>query len=142
AIFDLDVREPTEGYADLRLRCLVSQPEPMVGYAVTCKVDSTTTRLAPDPTVPGTLGLIAAVQASPQPCVVVVQEAGPVPERGCHLGDVVGTIVARNGAVGLVSGSGIRDLDGIRSVGLTAFALGTVVGRGVWTITEVGGEVE
>jgi regulator of RNase E activity RraA len=41
-----------------------------------------------------------------------------------------------------VRGSGIRDLPGIRDAGLTAFALGTVVAHGVWTITTVGRPAE
>ena len=140
AVERLGVRDRTEGYSNLRLRCLVPQPRPMVGYAVTFKVDSTTPGLTPDNSRFG--DLMAAVAASPKPCVVVCEEAGPAPELGCHMGDVVGTRLARDGAVGIVSGSGIRDVAGIRELGLTAFALGTVVSHGVWTITAVGVEVE
>jgi 4-hydroxy-4-methyl-2-oxoglutarate aldolase len=140
AIEALGVRDPAEGYADLRLRCLVGQREPMVGYAVTVKVDSTTPGLTPDRS--RLSGLLATVSQAPKPCVVVCEEAGPSPERGCHMGDVVATMLARDGVVGTVSASGIRDLAGIRALGLTAFALGTVVGRGPWTIMAVGTEVE
>jgi 4-hydroxy-4-methyl-2-oxoglutarate aldolase len=140
AIEGLGVRDATDGYADLRLRCLVDQAAPMVGYAVTFKVDSTTPGMTPDRSLLETL--LDAIAASPKPCVVVSQEAGPHVERGCHMGDVVGTRVALSGAVGVVSGSGIRDVEGIREVGLSAFALGTVAGRGSWTITDVGVEVE
>ena len=140
AIESLEIRNRTEGYADLRLRNLVAQPEPMVGFALTMKVDSTSPDLTPDPS--GFNHLRRELFAARLPCVVVIQEAGPNPDKGCHMGDVVGTMLARNGAVGIVSGSGIRDLDGLREVGLSAFALGTVVSHGVWTITEAGGEVE
>jgi 4-hydroxy-4-methyl-2-oxoglutarate aldolase len=58
------------------------------------------------------------------------------------MGDVVGTRLANRGVVGIVSGSGIRDLDGLRELGLTAFALGAVVSHGVFTIAEVGVDVE
>jgi regulator of RNase E activity RraA len=140
AIEGLGVRDRTEGYADLRLRCLISQPEPMVGYAVTFKVDSTT----PGRTVEGSRfpAFVDAVSESPKPCVVVCEESGPEPLKGCHMGDVVGTRLAYMDVVGAVSGSGIRDLDGMRAVGLSGFALGTVVGHGVWTITDVNVEVE
>jgi 4-hydroxy-4-methyl-2-oxoglutarate aldolase len=136
----LGVRDRTEGYADLRLRCLVAQPQPMVGYAVTVTVDSTSPGRATGNSLFGEL--LAAVDRSPKPCVVVCQEAGPAPDRGCHMGDVVGTRLARSGVVGVVSGSGIRDLPGIRAAGLSAFALGTVVAHGVWTIAAVGVPVE
>jgi 4-hydroxy-4-methyl-2-oxoglutarate aldolase len=86
--------------------------------------------------------LLDAVAASSQPSVLVCQETGTRPERGCHVGDLLGGRAARNGAIGIVSGSGIRDIKGIRELGLSAFALGTVAGRGAWTITGVGGNVE
>jgi 4-hydroxy-4-methyl-2-oxoglutarate aldolase len=140
AIEGLAVRDRTEGYADLRLRCLAAGPEPMVGYAVTVTIDSTTPGRKPDSS--RLADLLAAVEASPKPCVVVIQEEGPAPERGCHMGDVVGTKLAQRGVVGIVSGSAIRDVDGIRELGLTAFALGTVVSHGVWTISRVGVDVE
>lgn len=140
AVESLHVRDRTEGYADLRLRCLVSQGAPMVGYAVTVVIDSTTPNQEPDSS--RLADLIAAVSQSPKPCVVVCAEAGPRPERGCHMGDVVATRLVECGVVGVVSGSGVRDLPGVRELGLTVFALGTVVGRGAWTITTVGVDVE
>jgi regulator of RNase E activity RraA len=140
AVEGLGARGRTQGYADLRLRCLVAQPRPMVGYAVTVRIDSTSPGGVPDNSRFGEL--LAAVGRSPKPCVVVCQEAGPAPEKGCHMGDVVGTRLSRLGVAGVVSGSGIRDLPGIRAAGLTAFALGTVVAHGVWTITAVGRPAE
>jgi regulator of RNase E activity RraA len=140
AIEGLRVRDRTLGYADCRLRRLVAQPAPMVGFAITCKVDSTTPGGAVD------RGLfakfLATVARAPGPSVVVCQESGPRPEKGCHMGDVVGTKIARDGAVGVVSGSGVRDLTGMRAVGLSAFALGTVAAHGVWTITDINVDVE
>lgn len=136
----LGVRDRTEGYADLRLRRIVAQAEPMVGYAVTVMIDSTTTGRRPDSS--GLADLLSAVAASPKPCIVVCQEEGPAPERGCHMGDVVGTKLAHAGVVGVVSGSGIRDVAGVGELGLTAFALGTVVSHGVFTITRVAVDVE
>lgn len=140
AIERLEVRGLTEGYADLRLRRLVAAAEPMVGFAVTIKIDSTTPGRNPDPS--GFADLRRVLLAAPVPRVVVIEEAGPCPERGCHMGDVVGTMLARNEVLGIVSGSGIRDLAGLEALGISAFALGTVVSHGVWTITGVGEDVE
>ena len=42
AIEAFGVRDPTDGYASLELRCLFPDLGPMVGYAVTCTADSTT----------------------------------------------------------------------------------------------------
>lgn len=140
AVEKLKVRPRTEGYTDVRLKCLIAQKEPMVGFAITIRVDSTTP--GRPYSAAGTAELRSALLSARKPAVAVFVEAGPAPERGCHMGDMYGTMLARNGVVGLVSGSGIRDLQGLRPLGLSAFALGTVVGHGVWTIVEVGCDVE
>lgn len=41
AIEAFEVRDPTEGYASLELRCLFPDLPPVVGYVVTCTADST-----------------------------------------------------------------------------------------------------
>lgn len=141
AIERLAVRDLTEGYADCRLRCLVEPSSvAMVGTAVTVTVDSTTPGRVPDRT--RLAGILEAVEAAPHPTVVVFEEVGAAPLRGCHVGDVVGTMLARRGAVGLVSGSGVRDVAGLGGLGLTVLALGTVASRGVLTIIDVNRAVE
>jgi regulator of RNase E activity RraA len=144
AIEGLELRDKTEGYADLTLRCLVAQPEPMVGFAVPIRIDSTTPGLN---TPPGAAQdalrrLLQVIAESPQPTVVVVEEAGPHPDRGCHGGDVIATALASQNCVGVVSGSGYRDLPGTRATGLTIFARGLTVSHGVFTITDINVPVE
>jgi 4-hydroxy-4-methyl-2-oxoglutarate aldolase len=144
AIEGLGLRDKTEGYVDLSLRCLLSQAEPMVGFAVPIRIDSTTPGLNTPPAEAqaGFQGLLEAIAASPQPSVLVVQEAGPNPDKGCHGGDVLATAVAAHGCVGVVSGSGYRDLPGTKEAGLTIFARGLTVSHGVFTITQVNVPVE
>jgi regulator of RNase E activity RraA len=116
----------------------------MVGFAVPIRIDSTTPALeTPAAESQATLGrLLDAVAASPQPAVVVVQESGPNPDKGCHGGDVIATMLASRGCVGVVSGSGYRDLPGTRATGLTIFARGLTVSHGVFTVTDVNVPVE
>lgn len=144
AIEGLEVRDKTEGWGDLTLRCLLAQDEPMVGFAVPITLDSTTPGLKtpPEEAMAGFQKLIAAIAASPKPSVLVVQEAGPDPDRGCHGGDVLATALAANGCVGVVSGSGYRDLPGTNRAGLSIFARGLTVSHGVFTIKEVNVPVE
>jgi 4-hydroxy-4-methyl-2-oxoglutarate aldolase len=144
AIEGLGLRDKTEGYSDLTLRCVLPQSEPMVGFAVPVRLDSTTPGLDTPPAElqAGLQRLLETLQASPQPTVVVVEEAGPNPDRGCHGGDVMGTALAAHGCVGVVSGSGYRDLPGTRAAGLTIFARGLTVSHGVFTITEINVPVE
>ena len=140
AIELLEVRDRTEGYVDLSLRCLLPQLGTMVGYAVTATMD--TTSPGPPPTDRRVLQLWRAVEAAPRPSVLVFQEVGPRPEIGCHGGDVMATIAHRLGCVGMVSGSGLRDADEVLAVGLHLFARGLVVSHGNFAVRDVGVPVE
>lgn len=140
AIEAFDVRDPTAGYASLQLRCMFPELPPIVGYAVTCRVDSTTagkgrpTRLHE---------LYRAVEASPKPAIVVMHDVSSHPERSCHAGDVMSTFFQRLGAVAVVTDGGVRDLAGVRqrAPGFQMFAAGVVVSHGIPIIVEVGNDI-
>jgi regulator of RNase E activity RraA len=138
AIEAFDVRDATEGYASLELRCMFPDLPPVVGYAVTCTVDSTT------PARPRQRSQLAAlyqtVYEAPKPAIVVMMDIGPQPLRGCHTGDVMSTTFQRLGAIAVVADSGVRDLDGVRqrAPGFQLFAAGTVVAHGITRIVEIG----
>jgi len=137
AIEFFQVRDPTTGYASMELRCQYPALKPMVGYAVTCTVDSTT----PLPKGKNVqFDFFRAIEAAPKPAVVVLQDVGPQRLRSCHAGDVLSTIFQKLGAVGLVTDGGVRDVDGIaeRAPGFQVFAAGTVVSHGVPRFIEVG----
>jgi regulator of RNase E activity RraA len=144
AIEGLELRDKTAGYVDLTMRCLVAQPEPMVGFAVPIRIDSTTPGLRTSSIDAQAMlrRLLETIGASTQPTVLVVEEAGPNPDKGCHGGDVIGTALASQGCVGVVSGSGYRDLPGTRAAGLTIFARGLTVSHGVFTIVDLNVPVE
>jgi regulator of RNase E activity RraA len=144
AIEGLELRDKTEGYVDLTMRCLVAHAEPMVGFAVPIRIDSTTPgRATPPAEAQASLRrLLDTIGAAPAPAVLVVEEAGPNPDKGCHGGDVIATALASQGCVGVVSGSGYRDLPGTKATGLTIFARGLTVSHGVFTITDINVPVE
>lgn len=137
AIEFFQVRDPTSGYASMALRCQYPTLTPMVGYAVTCTVDSTT------PLPKGKnmqFDFFKAIEAAPKPAVVVLQDIGSQRLRSCHAGDVLSTIFQKLGAVGLVTDGGVRDIEGIaeRAPGFQIFAAGTVVSHGVPRFVEIG----
>ena len=137
AIEFFKVRDPTTGYASMELHCQYPQLKPMVGYAVTCTVDSTT----PLPKgVNVQQELFEVIQAAPKPAVVVLQDVGPQRLRSCHAGDVLSTIFQNLGAVGLVTDGGVRDITGIaeRAPGFQVFSSGIVVSHGVPRFIEIG----
>ena len=130
AIEKFKVRKQTEGYASSELSCRFPDLPPMVGYAVTCVVDTT----SPEPTGPNRLAdLFDAVAASPKPAVVVMQQQGPDRPRSCMVGDMVCSSLRKLGVAGLVTDGGIRDVRGIRNraPGFQVFAGGLVVSHGL-----------
>ena len=74
--------------------------------------------------------LFEAVEAAPQPSVMVFQEVGAEPARGCHCGEVMATIGKRLGCVGVVSDAGVRDVEEVLGLGLHYFAAGCVASHG------------
>lgn len=137
AIEHFALRDPTEGYASMELRCFFPELPPVVGYAVTCTADSTTPdrgRFSADEAID------KAVRDAPKPSVVVIKDVGPERQRSCHAGDVAASIFRRLGAVALITDGGVRDLAGIRqrTPGFQVFAAGAVVAHGTTRFIEVG----
>ena len=141
AIEGLDIRDATEGYASLELRCQFPNLGPMVGYAVTCTADSTT---------PGEQGqsrlldVFDAVAAAPKPAVVVIQNVGHDRLRSCFVGDIAAAAYSKLGATGVVTDGGFRDGSGIRRQApeFQVFAPGAVVSHGSVRIIDVSVPVE
>jgi regulator of RNase E activity RraA len=108
----------------------------MVGYAVTAQVETVTQ------CYPASLDLFVdlyrLVGESPKPAVVAFQEIGGYPDYAAHCGEVMSTIFQRQGAIGLVSDCGVRDLPEVRALGFQYFARGAVVSHANFHIVRVG----
>ena len=129
AIESFEVRDRTEGYTSMELRCQFPELPPMVGFAVTCTMDSTT----PGPKRPNKRSeFFDAVAASPQPVVIVAQDLGPDRLKSCFFGDMVCAALRTLGVAGVVTDGGIRDVSGIgkNAPGLQVFAPGVVASHG------------
>ncbi|HEX2032698.1 MAG TPA: RraA family protein [Chloroflexota bacterium] len=141
AIEHFKVRPRVAGYAGAEIRCLIPGLGTMLGYAVTCKGDSTTegkdrrehTEL---------YRAIAAIQ--PLPAIVVIGDDGN-PGRinlSCHAGEMMATTMKRVGAVGLVTDGGLRDIHEVTALGgFHYFGRGLVVAHGQPCIYDVGATV-
>ena len=140
AIEDLNVRPRHEGFTPLSIRCLFPQLGRMCGYAVTAQVE-TVSRMTPlDKEI--FVDLFKAVDASPKPAVVVMQEIGGSPDLAAHSGEVMATIFKRLGAVGLVSDAGVRDIPEVLAMGMHYFARGMVASHAHFHIVRVGVPVQ
>lgn len=140
AIEAFNVRPRTRGYLGHDVRCLIAGMGTMLGYAVTCKGDSTSeARQVPREHQK----LYQAIVESPQPAIVVIQDDGRDKLHSCHAGEMMATTMKRCGAVGLVTDGGLRDINEIRALGgFHYFGAGLVVAHGNPLIYDVGTVVE
>jgi regulator of RNase E activity RraA len=127
AIETFQVRPRVAGYAGYDIRCIFPQLPPMVGYAVTCTVDSTTEGR----TGIGFQKLYELLETAPKPAVVVMQDVGQDRLHSCHAGEVMSTTMKRLGAVGILTDGGLRDVREVAALGgFHYFCAGLVVSHG------------
>ena len=122
---------PNEDYTSHEIRYLLPQLGPIVGYAVTAEV---TTNDADSPALPWE-DYYEYLEAAPGPLVAMMKDVDSRPGRGASFGDGMATLHQRLGVVGAVVDGTVRDLEGIRQVGLPIFAWGQVPGHGVFQVT-------
>src|SRR5687767_9122937 len=141
AIEYFGVRPRVSGYVGTGVRCLVPAGGSMLGYAVTCRGDSTTE----DKDRREHTELYRAIAAAqPLPAVVVIGDDGDPGKinLSCHAGEMMATTMKRVGAVGLVTNGGLRDVHEIRGLGgFHYFGRGLVVAHGQPCIYDVGATV-
>lgn len=132
AIELLNVRGRDKGFTPLDVRCLFPEFGRMCGYAVTAQVETMTTM---EPV--GRAGfpvLFEALASSPKPSVVVFQEVGGFRDYAAHCGEVLATIFATLGTVGVVSDCAVRDVAEVRARGMHYFARGTVASHAYFRV--------
>ncbi len=130
------VRGRVEGFMGMDIRCLLPELGTMLGYAVTVTVDSTTEGAPLDSRA--WYNWMKAMEASPKPVVVVFKDVGPFPRKSAHLGEVMATLAARLGVVGVVTDGGLRDIVEVKQVGLQCFARGLTPSHGNPRLIDVG----
>jgi regulator of RNase E activity RraA len=138
AIETFNLRPRLSGFVGYDIKCIFPELPPMVGYAVTCTVDSTTE---------GRKGigfnkLYELLMDVPKPAVVVMQDVGPDKLHSCHAGEIMSTTMKRLGAVGILTDGGLRDVREVRTLGgFHYFCAGLVVSHGNPICVSVGDDV-
>ncbi len=106
------LRDQMTGYATNELVCQFPDLKPMVGFPLTCTVDTT----RPGDDRPSRVDkLFDAVEAAPKPCVIVIQHTGHDRARCCYLGDMFTSTMENPGCVGVVTDGNGRDKPGIQN---------------------------
>lgn len=140
AIELLGVRPDEEGFTPLELRCIFPELGRTIGYAVTAQVETVTRMEKRDNRT--FYELYSAIDKSPKPAIVVLQELGAHGEYAAHAGEIVCSISQRLGAIALVSDCGVRDIPEVRKLGFQYFARGTVASHANYRIARVGVPVQ
>ena len=139
AVETFEQRLRVDGYVGMDIKCIFGNLPPMVGYAITCTVDSTTE---------GRVGigfneLYKILEKAPKPAVIVMKDVGNKISHSCHAGEVMSTTMKRLGAVGILTDGGLRDVKEVGNLGgFHYFCAGLVVSHGNPICVSVGDEVE
>lgn len=128
---------PNEEYTDHTIRCLLPELGSVIGYAATVEL----TTNDPDPPEVSWRGHYRHLEETEGPHVVVMRDADSRPGRGASFGDVMAAMHRRLGVAGVIVEGTVRDLDGIREIGLPVFAWGEVPGHGRFSAVRLGAPV-
>lgn len=138
AIETFKVRPRVSGYVGYDIRCVFPDMPPMVGYALTCTVDSTTEGR----TGIGFNALYDLLERAPKPAIIVMQDVGQDRLHSCHAGEVMATTMKRLGAIGILTDGGLRDVREVAALGgFQYFCAGLVVSHGNPLCISVGDDV-
>jgi 4-hydroxy-4-methyl-2-oxoglutarate aldolase len=140
AIELLEMCPRSEGFPSLELRCLFPELGVMCGHAVTAHVETVTNANPKEESA--FIDLFEAVEKSPKPAVIVMQEIGGDRDRAAHCGEVMSTIFSALGGIGLISDCAVRDLSAVRKLNFHYFARGAVSSHANFRIVRTNVPVE
>jgi 4-hydroxy-4-methyl-2-oxoglutarate aldolase len=130
---------PTSGYCSSAMKCHFPEMPLMLGYAVTARVstDQPPSKVRPAVHEPEYWRFIAG-QGGPK--VAVVQDIDD-PPAGAMWGEWNSNVHKALGCVGMVTGGGARDLDGVQKLGFHYFSTHVTVSHGYGAFIDYGGSV-
>ena len=126
-----------ENYTGPGIRSLLPELGTAVGYAVTSEV----TTNDPDSERGSWDDYYDLLDKTPSPIVAVMKDVDTNPGRGACFGDGMATLHRALGATGAIVNGSVRDIGGIREVGLPMWGTGLVPGHGVFNMVRMGSSV-
>jgi 4-hydroxy-4-methyl-2-oxoglutarate aldolase len=140
AIELFDVRPRHAGFLPHRIRCLLPELPPIVGYSVTSRTRATVPE--PGESKVDLLGdYLRYVAATPGPKIAVGWDLDDPPGLGAQFGEVTATIHQKLGCVGHITSGCPRDLDEVRALGFQLFGLNPCVSHAYVRLVEFGSPV-
>ena len=138
----LDVQDPSAGYTGPDVRALMPDFGPRVGIAVTSRMDTTSGGSDNPPSLMKEWVLLMQEAArTGLPVFAVMESVGPRPRYTVTIGDGMATIMQMAGAAAFISNGAMRDIAGVRDVGLACWAAGLSVMHGKMRWLDVGSPV-
>ena len=139
AIETFQIRSRHLGFMTPEIVCRYPEFEPIVGYAVTCKIRASVPP-SDDPDTQSVQDWWAHIESIPGPRIVVIQDLDQ-PPIGSFWGEVNGNIHKALGALGVITDGGVRDLDEVREIGFQFLSKEILVAHAYVHIVEIGGPV-
>ena len=138
----LAVRDPSSGYTGPDVRALMPDMGARIGVAVTARMDTT----SPGTDNPPSLfkDWIAQMHAAAQSGLsvfAVMESVGARPRHTVTIGDGMGTLMLLAGATAFLTNGSIRDIDGVRGIGLPCWGAGVSPMHGQLRWLDVGSPV-
>lgn len=141
AIEAFNVRMRNEGFVNGGIHCLLPELPPVVGYAVTGSIRTTSPPIA-NLCYYHRTDWWQFVASVPSPKIIVLEDVDRIPGTGAFVGEIHARIARALGCVAYVSNGTVRDIAGLRSAGFQSFASGTSVSHSYAHIVEFGEPVE
>jgi hypothetical protein len=138
----LGVRDPSNGYTGPDVRALMPDFGARLGVAVTCRMDTTGGGSENPPSLfADWIRQMRTAAAGGLPVFAVMEAVGPRPRYTVTIGDGMATIMKMAGATAFLSNGAMRDIEGVRGVGVACWATGLSVMHGAMRWLDVGSPV-
>ena len=141
AIERLNVRLRNEGFVYGDVRCQFPQLPPMLGYAATSRIRTSSPPMA-GACYYDRMDWWNYVASLPEPRVIVIQDADHVPGVGALVGEIHASIAQALKCVGCVTNGAVRDLQAVEALGFHLFACHASVSHAYAHVIEFGQPVE
>jgi 4-hydroxy-4-methyl-2-oxoglutarate aldolase len=141
AIERLNVRLRNEGFLSGVARCRFPRLPPMVGYAATARIRTTSPPMS-HRCYYDRMDWWNYVASVPEPRVLVLQDADHNPGLGAFMGEIHAAIGVALNCVGCVTNGAVRDLPAVEAMGFQMYANHTSVSHAYAHIVEFGEPVE
>lgn len=141
SIEKFDVRLRNIGFADSRIKCVFPEFSPVVGFAVTARIRSSTPPMEGGSYYDHT-DWWDHILSIPGPRVIVLEDVDNPPGLGAFIGEVHASILQALGCVAVVTNGAVRDLLEVRKSGFQMFAGNVSVSHAYAHVFEFGGIVQ